>query len=311
MRKIIVGSRKSELALKQTELVINELKTFNLPYEFAIKTFVTKGDKILDLSLAKIGGKGLFVKELEQALLDKEIDFAVHSLKDLPGINPEGLAISSIPKREDPRDAFLSVKFKSFKDLPEGAKVGTSSLRRTIQLKELRPDLNFEPLRGNINTRLRKLQANEFDAIILAAAGIHRIGWQKEIKEYFSVDEVIPAVGQGALAIQTRANDEELINIVRLIHDEITAKTVHSERAFLAKMEGSCQIPIGAHAILIKEKIELSAFIASIDGKNLLKEKLIGNDPLALGNELALMLLKQGGREILAQVNEMGEVNGV
>ena len=253
MKKVIVGSRKSELALTQTKWVIAQLSKHHPEVSFDLKHIVTKGDRILNVTLSKVGGKGLFVKEIEQALFDKEIDFAVHSLKDMPAVLPKGLTIACVPVRADHRDALISRNDIPFKELPKGAVVGTSSLRRQSQLLHARPDLHIESLRGNIDTRLRKLDEGQYDAIVLAAAGLERMGWSDEkVTEYLPVDLMLPAVGQGALAIECRSDDEALIQMLSLIHDEGTAKVVFAERAFLAELGGSCQVPIASHGVLKK-----------------------------------------------------------
>lgn len=243
MRKIIVGSRRSKLALTQTNWFIEELKKTGAPFEFEVKEIVTKGDRILDVQLSKVGGKGLFVKEIEQALFDQEIDFAVHSMKDMPAVLPEGLVIGCIPKREDARDAFISKNHVKFMDLPEGAVVGTSSLRRSAQLLKARPDLTIKWIRGNVDTRLAKLEAGEYDAIILAAAGLKRLGWSDDVvTEYLSTDLCVPAVGQGSLGIECRADDAELLAALAKMTDQATWETAHAERAFLAAKIGRAHV---------------------------------------------------------------------
>jgi hydroxymethylbilane synthase len=302
MRNIVVGSRQSALALTQTEWVIDRLKELGIPCAFDVKKILTKGDKILDVTLSKVGGKGLFVKEIEMALLNGEIDMAVHSMKDMPAQFPDGLVITAIPKRVDPRDCLISRDHRKLVDLPHGAKVGTSSLRRNAQLLHARPDLNIEPIRGNINTRLRKLEEEGFDAIILAAAGLERMGWSDRISEYLDVNTCIPAVGQGALGIQCRAEDKELIELLSQLDDASTRKTVMAERAFLQTFNGGCQIPIGAFAILDGDGIQISGIVGSADGRKLLVEKMEGTDPEPLGRALAEKLISQGADELLAEV---------
>src|SRR5690606_25184416 len=227
--------RKSKLALTQTNWFINELKKAGAPFEFEVKEIVTKGDQILDVQLSKVGGKGLFVKEIEKALLDKEIDFAVHSMKDMPAVLPEGLMIGCIPPREDARDAFISKGHVKFNDLPKGAIVGTSSLRRSAQLLQVRPDLEIKWIRGNIDTRLKKLETEDYDAIILAAAGLKRMGWSDDVvTEYLDINICLPAVAQGALGIECREDDEELLTELAKLTDNNTKKAVTAERTFLA-----------------------------------------------------------------------------
>ncbi|MFC5712677.1 hydroxymethylbilane synthase [Thalassorhabdus alkalitolerans] len=304
MRKIVIGSRKSNLALKQTEWVINELKKYNLPYEFEIKKIVTKGDKILDVTLSKVGGKGLFVKEIEQAMRDKEIDLAVHSLKDMPGELQEEFTIGAITNRVDPRDVLISNDHVRFDDLEPGSIVGTSSLRRSAQILARRPDLKVQWIRGNIETRLRKLREENFDAIILAAAGLERMGWENEmITEFLEPDVCLPAVGQGALGIECRKDDQEVIDLLQHIHEEGVAKRVLAERAFLQSVEGGCQVPIAGYATLHENgEILLSALVGEPDGSVILQETETGTDPEKLGKAVAEKLKKRGATDILDRV---------
>ncbi|WP_102026864.1 hydroxymethylbilane synthase [Salirhabdus sp. Marseille-P4669] len=306
MRKIIVGSRKSNLALTQTEWVIERLKGLGLPYTFETKKIMTKGDKILDVTLSKVGGKGLFVKELEQAMYDKEIDLAVHSMKDMPAELPEGLIIASIPEREDHRDAFISKDGKTrLKDLPEGAIVGTSSLRRAAQILVQRPDVKIKSVRGNIETRLRKLKEEDYDAIVLAVAGLQRMGWSSDIvTEYLDVDVCVPAVGQGALAIECREDDTELRELLEKISDETTSRTVAAERTFLNLMEGGCQVPIAGYAHLEGDDIILSALVAKPNGSKVIHEIVRGKDPKQVGKEAAERVMAQGGKALIDQAKE-------
>ena len=254
MRKIIVGSRRSKLAITQTNWVINQLKALGVPYEFEVKEIVTKGDKILDVTLSKVGGKGLFVKEIEQAMLDKEIDMAVHSMKDMPAVLPEGLTIGCIPPREDHRDAFISKNHVKLADLKPGAIIGTSSLRRSAQILAQRPDLEIKWIRGNIDTRLEKLKTEDYDAIILAAAGLARMGWKQDVVTEF-LDETlcVPAVGQGALSIECRSDDVDLLAQLQKLTCEKTKTAVEAERAFLNQMEGGCQVPIAGFAQVMED----------------------------------------------------------
>ncbi|MFC2948498.1 hydroxymethylbilane synthase [Virgibacillus sediminis] len=305
MRKIIVGSRRSNLALTQTEWVIDQLKKAGVENEFEIRKIVTKGDKILDVTLSKVGGKGLFVKEIEQAMYDGEIDFAVHSMKDMPSEMPDGLKISSIPVREDHRDAYIAVDNVPLKELPAGAIVGTSSLRRAAQVLAERPDVSIKWIRGNIETRLRKLQEEDYDAIILAVSGLKRVGLSEElITEYLEPDVCVPAVGQGALAIESREDDDELDELLAKINDDYTTTTVTAERTFLHLLEGGCQVPIGGYAYLEKEEIVLTALVGTPDGKTILKETVRGSDPREVGKEAADKLISQGAKDIVDQVKE-------
>ncbi|MRG88207.1 hydroxymethylbilane synthase [Salinibacillus xinjiangensis] len=306
MRKIVIGSRRSNLALTQTEWVIEKLKGLNLPYTFEVKKIMTKGDKILDVTLSKVGGKGLFVKEIEQAMYDKEVDLAVHSMKDMPSEMPDGLVIASIPEREDHRDAFISKDSQTkLKDLPEGAIVGTSSLRRAAQVLVQRPDVKIKSIRGNIETRMRKLKEEDYDAIVLAAAGLKRMDWPESmVTEFLEPDVCVPAVGQGALAIECREEDTELRELLEKINDEYTARTVTAERTFLHLLEGGCQVPIAGYAYLDGEEIVLTALIAKSDGSTVLHEVVRGTDPVEVGKEAADRMFKKGGKEMIDEAKE-------
>lgn len=298
---VVIGTRGSTLALWQAEWVQARMKELAPDLSVSLQRIKTSGDKIVDVPLAKIGGKGLFVKEIEEALLRKEIDVAVHSMKDVPTVLPHGLALLCVPKREDPRDAWLSRTGARFRDLPPGAKVGTSSLRRQAQLLCLRPDLQICMLRGNLDTRLRKLMDGEFDAIVLAAAGLKRLGWTDGITEYFAVDECVPAIGQGALAIEGRADDRFIVNLLTPLEDRATRVAVTAERALLDRLQGGCQVPIAGHANVQGEQIHLEALVASVDGRALIRDRLTGNvsEAQLVGRELADRLLAMGGRAIL------------
>jgi len=305
MVNIIVGSRKSKLALTQTGWIMEQLAAVYQDVSFELKHIVTKGDRILDVTLSKVGGKGLFVKEIEQALLNHDIDMAVHSMKDMPAELSEGLIIACIPFREDDRDALISRDGRTFKELPNGAVIGTSSLRRQSQLLAARPDLKIVPLRGNIDTRLRKLQDGEYDAIVLAAAGLKRMGWSEEIvTEYLSQEVSLPAVGQGALAIECRRDDHEIIALLKRIHDKAVAHAITAERAFLRQLEGGCQVPIAAHCIQKEGHFHLTGLVASPDGQTMIRGSLAGEDPETLGVALAEQLKKEGAEQILDNVKE-------
>lgn len=310
MRKIIVGSRRSKLALTQTKWVIEQLKKQGLPFEFEIKEMVTKGDQILNVTLSKVGGKGLFVKEIEQAMLDEEIDMAVHSMKDMPAVLPEGLTIGCIPLREDHRDALISKNGEQFEELPSGAVIGTSSLRRGAQLLSMRPDIEIKWIRGNIDTRLEKLKNEDYDAIILAAAGLSRMGWSKDtVTQYLEPEISVPAVGQGALAIECRENDHELLSLLQALNHDETARAVRAERVFLKEMEGGCQVPIAGYGrILDGGNIELTSLVASPDGKTIYKEHLTGKDPIAIGSEAAERLTSQGAKLLIDRVDRKSVV---
>lgn len=314
MKTIIVGTRQSALALTQTgqavELLKQLAKEHGIECQFEIKKIVTKGDRILDVTLSKVGGKGLFVKEIEQALTDGEIDIAVHSMKDMPFELPEGLVVGAIPKREDARDALITRGYSSLDELPQGALVGTSSLRRASQLQHYRPDLRIESIRGNIDSRLRKLEEENFDAIMLAAAGLHRIGWQDRISAYLPPELCLPAVGQGALCIECRGNDTFVLDLLGKFQHEPTALAVRAERAFLGRLNGGCQVPLGAYASVNETSsgdaslLTLTGMVGTPDGVTMLKETASGNDPEALGELVASMLIAQGAEKILAEVRE-------
>lgn len=301
MKPIRIGSRRSELALRQTHWVRERLQSATeRPVE--IHTFVTKGDRILDVTLSKVGGKGLFVKEIEDAMLQGGIDLAVHSMKDVPAQLPPGLCLGAVSLREDARDCWISKNNIPFFQLPSGAKVGTSSLRRQAQIRRLRPDVEVVPLRGNLGTRLRKLDETDLDGIVLAAAGLHRLGWEERVTEYFSPEQFIPAVGQGALGIECREDDEEIRELLKVVHDTQTAHCVQAERAFLRRLEGSCQVPLGAYARWENGRIVVDGFVATPDGERFLRATQEGTDPEAVGVGLAEDLLAAGAGDILCQV---------
>ncbi len=305
MKKIIkIGTRASLLAVTQSTWVKNQIKAQYPDTTVELVKITTKGDKILDVPLAKVGGKGLFVKEIEDALLDGRVDLAVHSMKDVPTDLPDGLHVAVIPPRETALDAFISVRHNTLEELPAGATIGTSSLRRKAQLAALRPDLKIEDLRGNLDTRLRKLDEGQYDAIILAGAGLNRLGFQNRITSLFTPEQMLPAIGQGSLGIELRQSDNELLAGMQFLHDRRTAITVAAERAFLLRLEGGCQVPIGAHAVLSGDTVTLTGLIAGVDGANVLREQQ--SAPLEqadeLGKSLAERLLEQGGRAILDQV---------
>ncbi|WP_102335759.1 hydroxymethylbilane synthase [Salimicrobium jeotgali] len=305
MRKIVIGSRKSDLAISQTEWVIDQLKQIDPSYEFEIKRISTRGDEILNVTLSKVGGKGLFIKEIEDSMYSKEIDMAVHSMKDMPSVVTEGLSLSSVPVREDHRDAFVSKDNTTLKDLPEGAIVGTSSLRRSAQIKAVRPDVEVKWIRGNIGTRLRKLREEEFDAIVLAAAGLKRMGWTEEVVTEFLDPEVcVPAIGQGALAIQCRDDDDELRELLAKLNHEYTAATVSAERKFLHDLDGGCQVPIGGYAYREGDQYTLSALVGTPDGETILHEIVTGTDPVAVGKEAADLLRDRGAAKIIEDAKE-------
>lgn len=302
MEKIKIGTRGSRLALWQANFIADELKKKFPALEIEIVKIQTKGDKILDAPLAKIGGKGLFTKEIELKMAEGKIDLAVHSLKDLPSEMPAGFKVGAITKRETPFDAFVSEKFFTLIELPKNSVVGTSSLRRAAQILKIRPDLKIKNLRGNVETRLKKLDAGEFDAIILAAAGLIRLGYSSRIRE--TLTEIIPAAGQGALALEIREDDFKTAELIKFLNDEETFFAVKVERDFLKRIGGSCQIPAGIFAEVKDEKIFARAIISSIDGKNFVEDKKIYSikNLENFGESFAEDLLERGGKKILEEI---------
>ncbi|WP_410210587.1 hydroxymethylbilane synthase [Aquirhabdus sp.] len=300
-----IATRKSPLALWQAEHIKARLLVLYPDLHVNLVTFVTQGDKILDTSLSKIGGKGLFVKELEQALLDGRADLAVHSMKDVPMDLPEGLELAVICEREDPTDAFVSNQYMTLADLPIGARLGTSSLRRCSQLQHYRPDLSIVDLRGNVGTRLSKLDAGEYDAIILASAGLLRLGLGDRIRERLDTALSLPAVGQGALGLECRVGDTRVTDLIALLADAQTNSCVRAERAFNHRLMGGCQVPIAGFATLKQGQMTLQGRVGSIDGQELLKDEIVGDPAQAelLGKALADRLLAAGADRLLAQVN--------
>jgi hydroxymethylbilane synthase len=300
MTLLRLGTRKSKLALWQANFVKEKLEALGCKVELVPIT--TTGDKILDAPLAKIGGKGLFVKEIENALLAGEIDLAVHSLKDVPITIPEGLTLSAITEREEPYDVLISRNGKKLEELPSGAVVGTSSLRRQVQIKRRRRDLKVEILRGNVDTRLRKLKEGLYDAIVLAYAGVKRMGLSGEISQV--LEDFIPAVGQGSLAIETRAEDERVINFVKVLNHEGSWLRAVCERAFLRELQGGCQVPIGAYAWIEGDRIKIKGFISDLEGEKFLEGYEEGGlqEAEEVGKRLAQRLLREGGEEILKEI---------
>ena len=294
--KIIVGTRGSKLALVQTNWVVEKLKKANPGIEFEIKVIKTKGDLVTHLPLHKIGDKGLFTKEIEQQLLDKEIDLAIHSMKDMPSTLPEGLKFANVPKREDPRDVLvLKEGYSSIDDLPEGAKIGTGSKRRTYQLLKYRPDLEIVPIRGNIDTRIRKIEDENLHGVVLAAAGLIRAGLEDKISYYIPTNIMVPAPAQGALAIEIREDDTYIEEIVSHIKDEMTENQVQAERGFLTGVNGSCHVPMGAYCEIKDDNIILTGLYGDEDGEKLVIKSLEGKvkDASNLGFELANIVLKE------------------
>jgi hydroxymethylbilane synthase len=296
---LTIGSRGSQLALWQGRWIQSRLEA--LGQQCRIEIIHTTGDKITDVALSKVGTKGLFTKEIEEALLEGAIDVAVHSLKDMPTELPSGLTLAAIPEREDPRDALVG---RRLSDLPQRARVGTSSLRRAAQLRALRPDLEVENIRGNIDTRLRKLDEGKYDAIVLASAGLRRLGWENRIAELLDPEVMCPAVGQGALAVETRDDNGPAQHITKTLDHSDTRIAVTAERAVLASLGGGCQVPIGAHATVDRENVYLRAIIVSPDGTEIVRKKSSGarGDAEAVGRTLGEQLLAEGGKQILEAV---------
>lgn len=300
MATLRIGSRGSQLALWQANHVAALLREKGHTVE--IEVIKTTGDKITSVALAKVGTKGMFTKEIEEALHDKRVDLAVHSLKDVPTELEHEFELAAIMKREDPRDAFISVRFSSLEELPHGAKVGTSSLRRQCQLKSVRPDLEIFPLRGNVDTRIRKLESGEYDAIILAAAGVRRLGLETHVRSRISADIMCPAVGQGALAIEIRRGDQQTKTLLAFLNDADTHAAIDCERALLGSLGGGCQVPIGAYAEKRGGRLFLRAMVGRPDGSEILREQAEGTDGVKLGRETAQTLLWRGGDKILTDV---------
>ena len=306
MKTLKIATRQSPLALWQAEHIRSRLNQLYPDLTVELVKFVTQGDKILDTPLAKIGGKGLFVKELEAALLDGRADLAVHSMKDVPMHLPDGLSLAVICEREDPFDAFVSNQYQHFNELPQGAKVGTSSLRRKCQILQQRPDLEIIDLRGNVGTRLSKLDEGLYDAIILASAGLKRLGLAGRIRHSLSAEISLPAVGQGALGLECRSNDSALLKLIEPLQHQETSNCVRAERAFNAYLEGGCQVPIAGYATLRNDQIQIEGRVGSVDGKVILKAQRVGAIEQAeqLGEQLAQDLLAQGAGDLLKALHE-------
>lgn len=307
--KLIIGTRGSKLALWQSNYIAGLLKEI-FPVEVELKIIKTQGDKILDVPLAKVGGKGLFVKEIEVALAGGEVDLAVHSMKDVPTELPDGLGITAMTKRVDPRDVLISENKIKLLDLPKGTTIGTSSLRRQAQLLHLRPDFRLVDVRGNLETRLRKMDEGRFGAMILAAAGIDRMGYSDQITERISPELSLPAVGQGAIGIETRLDDREVNTMVAAITDDATVAAVTAERALLKLLQGGCQVPIGALGTIEGDTLTLQGVVAALDGLRIFRDQNAG--PIAeaesIGIELAKRLLAAGAGEVLAEIRADSEV---
>jgi hydroxymethylbilane synthase len=300
-----IGTRGSKLALVQSEWVKKEVEGRHPEVRVDLVKIKTKGDKILDAPLSKVGGKGLFVKEIEEALLRKEVDLAVHSMKDVPAELEKGLKLSVYPKREDPRDAFVSSRFRTVQDLPKGASVGTSSLRRSAQFLHMRPDLRIVPLRGNVDTRLRKLDNGELQAIVLAAAGLRRLGLSERITAFLSPEVVLPAIGQGVLGLEVREKDRETQDLISFLNDPETEVAARAERAFLKELEGGCQVPLAGYARVEKDRIVLDGMVAELDGSVILRQQRSGSKakPEEIGKALARELKAAGADRILEKIH--------
>jgi hydroxymethylbilane synthase len=299
-----IGTRGSKLALAQSRWVKERIESQDPGAKVELITIKTQGDRILDAPLGMIGGKGLFVKEIEDALLRNEIDLAVHSMKDMPAELPEGLEIPVFPPREDPRDAFVSAKYKSVADLPSGSSVGTGSLRRSAQLLYLRPDLRIAPMRGNVDTRLKKMQSSDLQGIVLASAGLRRLGLAQRISQVLSPDMLLPAIGQGALGLEMRKGDHAVIDLLGFFNHLETELAVRAERTLLKELKGGCQVPIGGYARLDGDRLILQGMVAELDGSSLIRVEAVGpkEKPEKLGSELARKILASGADKILAKI---------
>ncbi|MGP2657299.1 hydroxymethylbilane synthase [Malaciobacter sp. WC5094] len=310
MEKLVIATRQSKLALWQSEYIKAELNKHYPDMKIELKTFSTKADKILDVPLAKIGGKGLFTKELEIALLNKEADIAVHSLKDVPVEFEEGFVLAALTKRFDPRDAFLSQKYESIEALPQGAVIGTTSLRRRMEIKMLRPDVELKDLRGNINTRIAKLKAGEYDAIILAATGVQKLQIEGEVNYFtpISTDDMIPSMGQATLGIETLDN-KELIELLSVLNDENAHIEATIERSFVRTLEGGCQVPIGAKATILEDgkNVKFQAIVGMPDASEMIEEEVI--EPIenyeTIGIKIANKFIEKGAKELLKKAEEI------
>jgi len=307
--KLKIGSRGSDLALWQTNFVKKKLEDAYPALSFEVKIITTTGDQMLDTALSKIGDKGLFTRQIENALLNGEIDLAVHSLKDLQTAQPVGLTIGAVLERETPNDVLLSSRYNSIDELPKGARVATGSLRRKSQLLHYRPDLSITEIRGNVPTRIRKLDESELDGMILAYAGVHRLGLDSRIRQVIPFGIMLPAVGQGAMAVEVRADDTKVREIASVLDDTETRNCVTAERAFLRRLEGGCQVPIGAMARVEGDRIYLEGVVGSLDGDKNLRERITGDtaDADALGTRLAEQMLEKGAGEILEEVRRTVE----
>jgi len=306
IKRVRIATRKSPLALWQANHVAEALQVLCPKLSISLVQLTSQGDQLLDVPLAKVGGKGLFVKELERALIADEADIAVHSMKDVPMVLPEGLSLPVICQRDDPRDAFVSNTYRSLQDLPVGAVVGTSSLRRQCQLLEKRPDLIVTFLRGNVNTRLAKLDKGQYDAIILAAVGLKRLGYSSRISSYLSIEQSLPAAGQGAIGIEVCNDNKNMKNLIQPLHDKTTALCVHAEKEVSRYLNGSCQVPLASFATLHENNLYLKGLVGTPDATTMLRSEIKGDksDPLAVGQKVAEHLLSQGAASILSEAGK-------
>lgn len=309
MKHLKLGTRGSQLALWQAQAVADRIESCYQDLQVELIVIKTTGDKILDVALSRIGDKGLFTKDLEKALLAGEIDLAVHSLKDLPSDLGEGLKLASVLPREYPGDVLISRGGWALKDLPSGSAVGTSSLRRAAQIKRIRPDLTIVDIRGNVETRIKKVQGNDLDAIVLAYAGVKRLGLDQWISERIPLEMILPAVGQGVIAIETREKDTEISKLLELVNDRKTFDEIQAERAFLKVLEGGCQVPIAGLAQVDGDRLDLQGLVASLDGKTIIKDSISGlrTNATESGVQLAEQILEAGGGDILNSIRAMGD----
>lgn len=305
MRELVVGTRKSKLALIQTNWIIDQLKKARVTNSIKIKEIETKGDKKLNISLPKLGGGGVFLEEIEKELIEKKIDFAVHSLKDIPVELPDGLSIASIPLREDPRDALLNNKGQTLSELPGGSIIGTSSLRRKAQLLRQRPDIQTNWIRGPIDSRIDQMIEGKYDAIVLAMAGLNRLNIGREfITEFLPAEVFVPAMGQGALAVECREEDKEVYDVLKQINDEASERAVIAERHFLKRLKEGEQAPIGGYAKVIGADIHLHGIVIDSEGQTVIEHQMSGTNPKTLGHEVADVLIQRGALEIIARMNQ-------
>jgi hydroxymethylbilane synthase len=309
MKHLKLGSRGSKLALWQADYVVSQLSRVVPDLNVEIKVIKTKGDKILDVALSRIGDKGLFTREIEKELLSGSIDMAIHSMKDLPSQLSPGLCIAAVLERENPDDVLISRQGYKFNDLPQGAIIGTSSLRRISQIRALRPDINLVDIRGNVETRINKMYEQELDGIVLAYAGVKRLGFEDKISDFLPHEVILPAVGQGAIAVEVREGDNANLELARSINHEPTDWATRTERSFLRVLEGGCQVPIGCYAEVIGNNIIVEGLIASLDGRQVFRSSIQGSCQEAdvIGQQLALDLLQKGAASVLAEIRETGE----